>query len=257
MPTVIETFDPGQILMPVQDPQDERTDAVKCGANLTIPRGCAMGLKTADQLAYPMVAGAGDGTQLFIGFAKYAAVTDANSKLYLITAPDTATPNVRQGPWDTLPLMVNGIVDPQEVQTAAVPAGAIITLTPTGTVTLNDLWTIKVTFNDLTQQSVTFTVGATATAAAVVAGLIAAWNANPDMKALATVSGAGTMIFTAANLGSAINVTNNAPLSIFTTVAGTGTLTQTITTAATGRVFTDILPGRPGAFIQGNGFWKF
>jgi hypothetical protein len=257
MPTTIEIFDPSQILQPAQFPQDERTGALKMGANLTITKGQALAVKTSDQLGYALSPGTSttDGTQLFVAFAKYSAVTDANSKVYFVTSPQTATPNVRMGPYDTLPTCEAGVFDPLDLTTVASPVAGVVTITPTGTITTGDVHTVSVIFGDLTVQTVTFTVGATTTATAVCNGLRTAWNANGDCVALATASGTSTFILTSAS-GAAINVTAAAAFSIINVVTGTGTTTNTATTAQTGHSISDILAGRPGAQVLANGFWR-
>ena len=252
MLTTIETFDMSQILQPAQRPEDARQDACLMAASQTVVKGTAIGIKTSDQKGYIMVPGASDGTQNFVGFSMYSFVTDANGLAYLGGA---AGPNVRLGPWTTMPIWVAGIFNPQEVQTKGTPAGAIITLTPTGTVTTGDVWTTVITYNDLSTETLTFTVGATATATAVCNGIRALWTSN-KATSLATVGGTSTVTFTAVNLGNAINVTSGAALSINTTVTGTGTRTQSVTTAASGRAIADILVARPGACVLQNGFWK-
>ena len=255
MPTLIETFDPSQILQPVQYPQDERTNALKIAPNLTIARGQALSIKTIDSLGYPLVPGAADGTQLFVGFAKMACTTDVNSNVYFVTSPLTAAPNARLGPNSTLPVSESGTFDPLDLQTIATPIAAVVTITPTGVVTLGDVHTITVTFADLTTQTFTFTVGATATVAAVANGLRAAWNANADMVRIGLASGGATALVLTGN-GQGLNVTPGLSFSIVDVVAGTGTVTNVATTAATGRNIADIIPGAPGARVLSNGFWR-
>jgi hypothetical protein len=245
MLTQIEAFDLSQILQPAQRPEDARQDAIAFGASQTITKGVAIGIKTADKKGYIMVPGAGDGTQNFAGFNMYSIVTDATGLVYQGT---TAGPNVRLGPWTTSPIWVNGIFNPQDVQTKGTPAGEVDTFTPGGTITTGDIYKLTLTLNTGATYVVQITVGATATAAAVSAAMIAAWNADKTASYYAVASGSTTVVLTAQNLGTALNVASS--------VTGVGTFTKVQTTAATGRSIADITPGRPGACVLHNGFWK-
>ena len=257
MPTTIEIFDPSQILQPVQFPQDERTGALKLAPSITVLKGQALAIKTADTLGYPLSPGTSttDGTQNFVGFAKYSCVTDANSKVYFVTSPLTATPNVRMGPYDTVPICEEGVFDPLDLSTVATPTAGVTTLASTGTVTAADVFTVTAIMGDLTTRTVSYTAVTSDTATIVFTALRAAWNANPDLVRLGTVSGTSTFIVTSAS-GAAINVTAAAAFSIIGTVAGTDTVSNTATTAQTGHNIADIQAGRPGAHILSNGFWR-
>lgn len=126
-------------------------------------------------------------------------------------------------------------------------AGEKDTFTPANPTTA-DVYTLTLTLPDLTTKAISATVGATQTAAAISALLIAAWNADPVASAYATASGTSTVVLTAVNLGSS--------LSIAGSVVGTGTISKATTTAATGRAIADIIGGAPGARVLHNGFWQ-
>lgn len=136
------------------------------------------------------------------------------------------------------------------VTTASVSAvqGEVDTFTP-GTVTTGDINLLTVTLNDLTTIPVSFTIGATQTAAAASAGLKAAWLANSGLNNIGVPTiVANNLVITSTNLGSA--------LSIVSSVTGTGTLTKSVTTAAAGRSLADIQLSLPGARLLHNGFWQ-
>ena len=78
----------------------------------------------------------------------------------------------------------------------------------------------------VTITTVSFTVGTTQTAAAVVTGLTAAWNANLIASPLAAASGSATFILTANPAGR--------PLHVTSAVTGTGTLTKATTISSSG-----------------------
>jgi hypothetical protein len=106
------------------------------------------------------------------------------------------------------------------------PVAEVDRFTPGGTITTGDVNAITITFGDGTIHTVTFPTGSTATAAAVSAGFVAAWNADPIAAAYATATGNS----------SAVVLTSTAPgtlMNLASSVTGVGTLTRTITTAAT------------------------
>lgn len=242
----VETYDMSRILQPAQSPEIAKQDAARFAASTTFVAGLALGRKTADGLLYPMVPGASDGTQLFVGFSMYDFLTDASSLCYLGSSI-TAGPNIRQQSFTTMAIWVNGIFNPQDVQTKGTPTGEVDTFTP-ATVTTGDVNVITFSGIPGPATSASFTIGATATATAAVAGLTAAWNANPILAALGTASGTTTFIVTSKVTGTPLNLTS--------AVTGTGTLTRVQTTAPAGRSLADILVGRPGAYQQHNGFWN-
>lgn len=108
----------------------------------------------------------------------------------------------------------------------AAAVAQVDTYTPGGTITTGDVNHLLFTAQDGSTQDITFTTGATTTAAAVSAGLIAAWNTNPITAAAAGASGSATVILTAK--------TSGAPFSVTSSVTGTGTLTRAATTASSG-----------------------
>jgi hypothetical protein len=225
MVTLIETWDLNQELQPAQSPDLARTDAIRFAPNITIKKGTAVGVKTSNRLGYAMVPGANDGTQNFVGFAKYSFATDANSLVYLgfntTAAPFSAAANFRLSPQTTTPIWVTGIFDSQDVYTRGTSVAEVDTFTP-ATVTTGDVNTISYISPAGVATTVSFTIGGTQTAAAAVTGLAAAWNANATLTALGTTSGTGTLIITAANAG--------VPLNLVSSVVGTGTLTKALTT---------------------------
>ena len=347
MPQLIETFDLTQICQPAQLPGDARQEAVRWGANLTITRGQAIGVKTADGLCYPFAAGsatnevqtvttsgttsagtftieiagtetgpiawnasvanvqtaldaafgasqivaggtinaltltfsganfagapqplviinddrtgstgttvahttpgsvgAADGTEVFKGFAVYSFMTDANGNVFYGPAASTS---FRTGPWLTSPIWLSGIFNPTDVTTRRSPAAEVDTFT-LANVTNGDTYTLTYTDNSGATKAVTYTAGGTDTVATASAGLIALWNADPDLGSIAVASGTTTVILTGTNLGGALKITGSK--------TGTGTITKAVTTAASGRNFADVQTGVPGARILPNGFWK-
>lgn len=136
------------------------------------------------------------------------------------------------------------------VTTPAVSAtqGEKDTWTFAGTIATADVYTATLTYPNGTTRAVSFTVGATATAAAVDAGLIAAWNADPYLSLVATASGTSTFILT--------NTSAGGSQSVAIASTGAGTVTKVVTLAAFGRSIADILPGAPGSHVdQATGFW--
>lgn len=115
--------------------------------------------------------------------------------------------------------------------------------------TTADVYTLTATLPGAQTVAVSSTVGATQTATAIDALLIAAWNSNPTLAGLATASGTTTLVLTAVNPGIA--------LSVAATVAGTGTMSKVVTKPALGRSINDILAGNPGAHVlQPSGYWE-
>jgi len=240
----IEQYDLGRIFVPAQSPHLAVWSAGRFAPSTTFTAGMSLGQKTADKLLYPMVPGAGDGTQTFMGFSKYDFVTDANGRCFIGTAV-SAVANIRQSGFMTMPYYEHCIANPQDVTTRTPVAGEVDTFTPT-TVTAGDVYTITYTGGPGAPTSISFTV-TTATAAAVVTGLTAAWKANPILVNLGVPSGTTTFIVTSVNTGTALNLTPSA--------TGTGSIPKTVTTAASGRSFADISATRPTAIVLPNGFW--
>lgn len=244
--TIVETYDESRILQPVQQPADARQDAVRFGASLTILRGTALGIKTADGLAYAMVPGATDGTQNFIGFCMYDIMTDASSSVFYAAS---TTPNVRTGPWTTAPIWKSGIFNPVELQTKGSLAGETRTFSFTN-VTAADVFTLKSAGGPGAPQTIAYTAVGT-TAAEVVGGLGSLWKANPTLVALGATSGTSTFIVNGATGGNS----NVGSVMGLTLTAVTATVANANTVAASGRSLADILVGRPGAYVLQNGFW--
>jgi hypothetical protein len=232
-------------VQPVQRPEDARQDAVRFKASITLAAGQAVGIKTSTGLAEALVPGASDGTQNFVGISMYDFTTDASGNP-MFNGTTSSWINSAQ---NTAPIWVSGIFDPADLKTKATPVAEVDTFTPGGTITTGDVDTLTYTAPDGTVTTASFTVGGTATAAAVSAGLIAAWNANATLAAVATATGTVTVILTA--------VTPGTPFTVAGSVVGVGTLTRAATTAASGRALADILVGAPGARQLHNGFWKF
>lgn len=214
----IEVFDLTQILSPIQRPEDARMDAVVWGANLTITKGQAGGIKTSDQKMYPLNVAATDGTQLFKGFAKMSFKTDANGMVFY--GPST-TPSFRTGPWSTSAIYKSGIFDPMDLQTAATgtPVAEVDTFTP-ATPTAGDV----IGVNTPGGIGVQIIVGTSPSATTITTQLKNAWNSDASCTNLATATGTATFILTA--------VTAGVPLNLVPTIVGTGTFTKVVTTAA-------------------------
>lgn len=115
------------------------------------------------------------------------------------------------------------------------------------TPTTGDVYKLTITYPNNTTYVVQATVGATQTATAIDALLIAAWNADPIASTYAVASGTTTLILTGP-AGSTLNVAGS--------VVGTGTIAKVVTKAALGRNINDILPGCPGARVLPSGYWE-
>jgi hypothetical protein len=103
------TWNPGDTLMPIQEPQDARQAAVRRGASLTIVKGTAIGIKTADKLAYAYNNALSDGTEVCVGIAMYSFKTDANGNVYY---SDSAVISEFNSAHLTSPIWKTGIFDP-------------------------------------------------------------------------------------------------------------------------------------------------
>jgi hypothetical protein len=231
-------------LQPIQRPEDARQDALRFAASLTVAKGQAIGIRTSTGLAEPLVPGATNGTQNFVGFSMYAFTTDGSGNV-LYNGSTVGWLNTNHA---TSPVWIAGIFDPADLTTKATPVAEVDTFTPGGTITTGDVDTLTYTAPDGTVTAVSFTVAGTTTAAAVSAGLIAAWNANATTAAVATATGSSTVILTATTAGT--------PFTVASSVTGVGTLTRAATTPASGRAIADVLVGAPGARVLHNGFWK-
>jgi hypothetical protein len=105
------------------------------------------------------------------------------------------------------------------------PVAEVDTFTPAGTITSGDVNAITINLSGGKTHTVTFTTGSTTTAAAVTAGLVAAWNADPVAAAYATATGSNLVTLTCTVPGTT--------MSLASRVTGVGTLTKTIATIAT------------------------
>lgn len=246
--TLIETqgtYD--DMLIPARAPEIARTNPFRPGVSLTIPAGRSMAIKTSDQLLYPFVSGASDGTELWAGFAAYSFRTDANGLAYMGTVATAAA--YRSSPSQLVTIYQCGVFRPNDVTTSATNTKNKLTYTPAGTITTGDINTITYTAPNLQTYSISFTVGATTTATAVANGLRAAWNAHAYLPNIATASGTATFIIEA-------NIAGNDIAGLFApSVTGVGTLTEVETTAEAGRVFSQIVTARPGSYIEPGGLW--
>lgn len=250
MPTTLETFQLN-MLQPAQRPEDARQDAIKLGVSLTLTKGQALSIKTADGLGYALAPGSSDGTQTAIGLCMYDLKTDANGKIFF---SDSATATWRTSPWTVAPYWVKGIFDPADITTKATPVKQVDTYTAAGTVTVGDIYTIQYTAADGTVTSIAYTAGASPTATTVAAGIIALWNANSTLAAVAVASGTTTVVLTATVAGNTFTTVN--PAGTASTGAAVGTWTRVATTAATGRTMSDLAGGIPGVRQLANGFWE-
>lgn len=115
------------------------------------------------------------------------------------------------------------------------------------TPTTGDVYKLTITFPNNTTYVVQATVGATQTATAIDALLLAAWNADPIASAYATATGTTTLILTGPP-GNTLNIAGS--------VVGTGTIAKVVTKPALGRSINDILSGCPGARILPSGYWE-
>lgn len=119
----------------------------------------------------------------------------------------------------------------QTITVQVTPVAETDTFTPSGAAT-NSVFELTATLPDLSTHSVSFTVGSTTTPEAVTAGLIAAWNADPLTSALAKASGSSSVVLTALDA--------NTPLNITGSVIGLGTLVKTISGGGIGGVQTGV-----------------
>lgn len=250
MPTTLIT-QALNMVQPVQCPQDARQDAVRFKASITMTAGQSFGIKTSTGLAEALVPGASDGTQNFCGIVMYDFTTDSSGNAMF----NGTTANWTNTAHALVPVWVCGIFDPADLKTKATPVAQVDTYTAAGTVTVGDIYTIQYTAPDGTITSVAYTALTSPTASTVAAGLIALWNANSTLAAVATATGTATTILTGVTAGTPFVTVN--PAGTASTGAAVGTFTRVATTAASGRALADVLVGAPGARLLHNGFWKF
>ena len=246
MATTLETFQiSGYVLTPVQNPQDARLDAVQFGNSLVLYKGTAVGRKTSDNKCYAFTAGASDGTQNIVGFVQTTFATDSTGNIFYNGGVASPTASYRTPPHQNAPIYTAGTFDTNDLFSAATQVAEVDTFTASNPTT-GDVYTLTYTAPDLTTTAISATVGATQTATAISALLIAAWNANGTTSAVATASGTATVVLTGVNPGRAFTVAG--------TVVGTGTIARVATTAASGAVMSDIIANCPGARLLANGF---
>jgi hypothetical protein len=201
---------------------------------------------TSWNVVHTTVGGVSDGTQTFKGFSQYTFATDANGLVYYNGGLANPVAGYRTPAWSTSAIYTAGIFDPADLQTSQTPVAEVDTFTPGGSITTGDVYTITITYPDLTTLAISATVGATTTATAVSNLLRTAWNASVEASQYATASGTSTFILTSETPGTAMSVAGS--------VVGTGTVSKVVTTAATGRSIPAILAACPGARLLQNGF---
>lgn len=116
----------GEILSPIQWPHRALLDAIAWGPNLTVPKGQAVGIKTADKLGYLYNNANVDGTQVCVGINRQSFKTDAAGKVYYVSAPEGAGANYDQRAWSTSPIFICGCFDPLDL--TGVDAAALVDL---------------------------------------------------------------------------------------------------------------------------------
>lgn len=204
---------------------------VRYAINFTITRGQALGIKTADLLAYAFNATASDGTQVFAGFAQHSGATDANGIFYLTAAGTSPAINYYTTGLEYDNMYTSGIFNPNDLFTAPNTGTAtkeVDTITAAGSIAAGDLYSIILPNGD----TVEYEAQATPTATTVATGLGAAWALNPVANALAAVSGTATLILTAKTAGEALNLA--------VSVNGVGTIALVITTPAVAATSTEV-----------------
>jgi hypothetical protein len=237
-------FAPGaQILVPAI-PCKAVIAPVAFGPSLTLARGQAIGIKTSNGLAYAFNKDATDGTQIFAGFNQVAGATDSNSIFYPVFSGTPAGVDFYATGLEYSGIFTSGVFDPQLLLTSPTgsPTAEVDTVTPTNPTT-GDIYTVT----SPAGAQATFTVGATQTAAAVVTGLIASWNANPDLVAIGASSGSSTFIVTAATKG--------LPMNLAAGVSGTGTVALVITTPAVTGQTSGVITITPGGSVTTGDVW--
>lgn len=238
-------------IQPAQRPEDARQDAMRFAASLTINKGQSVSVTTATGLGGALVPGGSGGAQNFVGISIYSFTTDTSGNVLF----NGTTAGFLNAPKNVAPIWSCGTFDPADITTKATPVAQVDTYTAAGTVTVGDIYTIQYTAPDGTVTSIAYTALASPTASTVAAGIIALWNANPTLAAVATATGTATAILTAVTAGTPFVTVN--PAGTASTGAGVGTWTRVATTAASGRSLADILVGAPGARLLHNNFWKF
>lgn len=127
----IATVDLNNMLMPEQDPQDARQDAVEWAPNLVIVKGQAVGQITTGKKMAAYNNANSDGTEVCKGLAMYSFRTDANGKVFY---GDTTTPSLENSPHDTAPMWLRGKFAPSKLTNfdAAAQADLAVRVLPNG-----------------------------------------------------------------------------------------------------------------------------
>lgn len=231
MATNTTRIDPGANILIPSDPNAKALmRAVGVGASLTVTRGQAMAIKTADGRAYPLNVIASDGTQLFAGFSAYSFSSDSTNLIYFQTS-GTPVPTPYTGFASTTPIYISGVFNANDLYTAptGAPVAEIDTATPAGTITAADDFIIDIPNSGAGPDTqVIFTaVSGSVTPTNIVTGLKAAWAANPIASALATPTGTATLILTAKTAGE--------PMNLVTYCEGVGTFVNVVTAGTAGQ----------------------
>ena len=182
-----------------------------------------------------------DGTQVWAGFNQIACSVDVSGNHYLQSGTGAGAANYFSAPSNYVNMYDAGVFSPNDVTTNSTTAAEVDTFTPANP-TAGDVYTLSSVVNGVAN-SVNYTVGSTATVAAVSAGLLAAWNGNAATSAVAAASGGTNSVVLTA-------VTTNTLMNVSGSVAGTGTIAKAVMTAAGGRSLADIQTGAPGARVM-------
>lgn len=120
MPKLVEEWSPTK-LMPAQNPQDARTDAVPfapagAGLTYTVLQGDPIGQVAASKRGRVFVGG-----DLFLGYAQFTFTVDDTGECWF---GDSAVIDSNRGSTDTQEIFVHGTFDPRELTDngAAIPA---------------------------------------------------------------------------------------------------------------------------------------
>lgn len=113
-------FDPSDILVPAQRPEDARQDAIQFGPNLTFVKGDMIAISTVDKKAYRYAVGGANGLAVAKAIAMYSFRTDTNGMVYFGTEAPGYHPQV--APSHTAPGWLTGIFAPGDIKIAGVAA---------------------------------------------------------------------------------------------------------------------------------------
>lgn len=212
---------------------------------------------------YSVITQGGDAISFTVGATQTATATVTGLKAAWNANPVTAALATASG---TATLILTGKTLGQALNLTASAIGtgttALVVTTPAAdgqgaevdtftatNPTTGDVYTLTINTPGGVAKTISATVGATQTATAIDALLVAAWNADPVANAYAVASGTTTLILTSAIPGNVMNVTGS--------VVGTGTIAKVVTTPAFGRNLADVQASRPGAYLlQPYGYWR-